>query len=109
MAKLKSQLLVNAALRLADQQVIPFYVIKKGDPDSGIIFIEVEETMSHSRLYTRAINFEGIYEYRSISGEAPLPNDEISAMVAREISRDDDCWVISTAGEKGLQLFTQMT
>lgn len=109
MAKLKSQLLVNAAMRLADQQVIPFYVMKKGDPDSGIIFIEVEDTMTHARLYTRAINFDGIYEYRAISGEEPLPNDEISAMVAREIDRDDDCWVISTTGEKGLQLFTQMT
>ena len=109
MAKLKSQLLVNAAMRLADQNSIPFYVVKKGDPDSGVIFIEIEEDLTHSRLYTRAINFDGYYEYRAISGEAALPTAEIAEIVAREIDRDSDCWVVSTAGEKGLQLFTQMT
>ena len=109
MAKLKTQLLVNAALRLADQQVIPFYVIKKGDPDSGMIFIEVEASHSHSSLYCRSLNFDGIYEYRAISGDEPLPRYEISEMIEREIGRDDDCWVISTQGEKGLQLFTQIT
>ena len=109
MAKLKSQLIVNAAMRLADQQVIPFYVLKKGDPDSGIIFVEVEDGPAMSRLFTRAINFDGFYEYRAISGDTPLPRYEISEMIDREIGRDDDCWVIATAGEKGLQLFTQIT
>ena len=109
MAKLKSQLLVNAAMRLADQGIIPFYVLKKGDPDSGILFIEVEEDAQHARLYTRALNFDGIYEYRAISGDAALPRMDISGMIEREIARDDDCWVISTVGEKGLQLFTQIT
>ena len=108
MAKLKSELIVNAAMRLADAQIIPFYVLKKGDPDSGIIFIEVEDDMSHSRLYTRAINFDGLYEYRAISGDGPVPRLQIQEMIEREIDRDNDCWIISTAGEKGLQLFTQM-
>ena len=109
MAKLKSQLLVNAAMRLADQNIIPFYVMKKGDPDSGIIFIEIEASHTHSSLYSRALNFEGHYEFRSISGDVPLPRFEIAERIEREISRDDDCWVISTTGEKGLQLFTQIS
>jgi len=109
MGKLKSQLLVNAAMRLADKAVIPFYVLQKGDPDSGIIFIEVEEDAHHSRLYTSAINFEGVYEYRAISGDAPLLRMDIQQMIEREIDRDPDCWVISVVGEKGLQLFTQIT
>lgn len=109
MGKLKSQLIVNAAMRLADRDLIPFYVLKKGDPDSGIIFIEVEDDANHAQLYTRALNFDGIYEYRAISGTAPIPRLDISEMIEREIKRDDDCWVISTVGEKGLQLFTQIT
>ena len=109
MSKLKTHLLINAAMRLADQNVIPFYVMKKGDPDSGMIFIEVESSHSHSRLYCRSLNFEGHYEYRAISGDEPLPRFEISDMIEREIGRDEDCWVISTEGEKGLQLFTQIT
>ena len=109
MGKLKSQLIVNAAMRLADKDVIPFYVLKKGDPDSGIIFIEVEQDAHHAKLYTRALNFDGVYEYRAISGPEPRPRVDISELIEREIKRDDDCWVISTVGEKGLQLFTQMT
>ena len=54
MGKLKSQLIVNAAMRLADKKVIPFYVLKKGDPDSGIIFIEVEQDAQSAQLYTDA-------------------------------------------------------
>ena len=102
-------MLVNAAMRMADKDIIPFYVIKKGDPDSGIIFIEVEESLTHASLYSRTINFDGFYEYRPISGTQPVPRADVSAMIEREINRDDDCWVISTVGEKGLQLFTQMT
>ena len=109
MGKLKTQLLVNAAMRLADKDVIPFYVTKKGDPDSGIIFIEVEASHTHSMLYTRTLNFEGFYEYRAISGDEPLPRPDIMALIDREIDRDSDCWVISVEGEKGLQLFTQIT
>ena len=109
MGKLKSQLIVNAAMRLADRDLIPFYVLKKGDPDSGIIFIEVEDDANHAQLYTRALNFEGVYEYRAISGLTPIPRLDISEMIEREIKRDEDCWVISTVGEKGLQLFTQIT
>ena len=109
MTKLKTKMLVNAAMRLADQNFIPFYVMKKGDPDSGMIFIEVEASHSHSSLYSRSLNFDGVYEYRSISGDEPLPRFEISDMIEREIGRDDDCWVVSTEGEKGLQLFTKIT
>ena len=108
MGKLKSHMIVNAAMRLADKHVIPFYVLKKGDADSGILFIEIEEDMAHSTLYSRTINFDGHYEYRAISGDAPRPRFEIAQMIEREISRDDDCWVIATTGEKGLQLFTKM-
>ena len=109
MGSLKTQLLVTAASRLADQQTISFYVLKKGDPDSGQIFIEVEESLTHSRLYSRTINFDGLYEFHAISGEEAAPRAEISAMIEREIARDEDCWVIETRGEKGLQLFTQIT
>ena len=108
MGKLKSHMIVTAAMRLADQHIIPFYVLKKGDPDSGSIFIEIEADHQHSTLYSRAITFEGFYEYRSVSGNDPLPRHEISEMIEREIRRDDDCWVIATQGEKGLQLFTEM-
>ena len=108
MPKLKSHMIVTAAMRLADQQIIPFYVLKKGDPDSGSLLIEIETDSQHSTLYSRAITFEGIYEYRPISGDAPRPRFEISEMIEREIDRDSDCWVIATTGEKGLQLFTEM-
>ena len=108
MGKLKTHMIITAAMRLADQKIIPFYVMKKGDPDSGALLIEIETDSQHSVLYSRAINFDGIYEYHPISGEVPRPRFEIADMIEREISRDDDCWVIATTGEKGLQLFTEM-
>lgn len=108
MAKLKSQIIINAAMRLADQQVIPFYVLKKGDADSGNIFVEIEETATTSILYSRALNFDGIYEYRAISGDTPRPRYEIAEMIEREIDRDNDCWVVATSGQKGLQIFSEI-
>ena len=42
MARLKSGHIINAAMRLADRQHIPFYVMKKGDADSGVLFVEIE-------------------------------------------------------------------
>jgi len=109
MGKLKTQHLVNAAMRLADQELIGFYVTKKGDPDSGIIFIECDVNGRQSMLYARAMSFEGVYEYTAISGEAPRDRHDIAALIEREVARDQDCWVISVEGQKGLQIFEQIT
>ena len=109
MARLKSSHIVNAAMRLADQDHIPFYVTKKGDADSGVLFIEIEIDAQHSTLYTRMINLDGIYDYLPISGDEPRDRLEVAALIEREIQRDSDCWVISIEGQKGLQIFKQIT
>ena len=109
MARLKSGHIVNAAMRLADQSHIPFYVMKKGDADSGVLFIEIENSAMTSTLYTRMINLDGVYEYLPISGDEPRDRLEVAALIEREMQRDSDCWVISIEGQKGLQIFQQIT
>ena len=109
MARLKTGHIVNAAMRLADQDHIPFYVMKKGDVDSGVLFIEIEEDAHKSTLYTRMINIDGVYEYLPISGDEPRDRLEVASLIEREIQRDSDCWVISIEGQKGLQIFQQIT
>ncbi|MGC6537620.1 MAG: DUF1491 family protein [Candidatus Puniceispirillaceae bacterium] len=108
MARLKTQLFVNAASRLADSEIIPFYVLKKGDADSGALFVEVEEDSQNSILYSWSLSFEGDYEFIAISGDAAKPRYEIAEQIEREIARDADCWVVSVAGQKGLLLFSQI-
>ena len=40
--RLKTNIVIDAALRQANNLAIPAYISKKGDPDAGAIFLELE-------------------------------------------------------------------
>ena len=105
MPRLKTEMLVSAALRLADRHAISAAIMHRGDPDAGALFLEIEKGMHQAKLLCRVTAFDGGYEWLCIGEDGwQLPID-IQELVARERDRDPDCWVVSVQDAQGRNIF----
>ena len=105
MPRLKTEILVSSAMRLADSKMISAAILHRGDPDAGALFVEIEKSFSEARLLCRTIGFDGGYEWICLSGEGWQHPSDISAMIMRERARDPDCWVVSVQDPDGRNIF----
>lgn len=105
MARLKTEILVSAALRLADQQNIAAAILHRGDPDAGAIFLEVEKSLTDAMLLCRVTAFDGGYEWLPVGDEGWHLPFIIQELIAKERSRDPDCWVVSVQDAKARNIF----
>ena len=53
----KTNIIIDAALRKANNLAIPAYIFKKGDPDAGAIFLELETDLDCVHLFHRRFDF----------------------------------------------------
>ena len=56
--RLKTNIVIDAALRQANILAIPAYIFKKGDPDAGAIFLELETDLDCVHLFHRRFDFD---------------------------------------------------
>lgn len=104
-ARLTSELLVAASLRRADQLGIAAVVLRRGDPDAGSLFVEIEKSAAEAALLGRVTSFEGGYEWVRLTGAGWVAPAEVTERLAREQARDPDCWVISVQDTGGRNIF----
>lgn len=99
-ARLKSSLLVAAILRRYDQEVIPAYIRRKGDPDAGTILLKISLGPLHAILLGQARNAEGRAGWLRLGGERIYDTDAERA-IEKAVQRDPDLYVIEVEDGKG--------
>ena len=107
---LKTSLIIKSASILAKKDGVPIYIIKKGDPDAGIIFIKIDNLDGKIKLLRRNLNYvieknKSFIEYVNL-----FPNEKIDFTKARkridsEIMIDPDCWVVEIEDKNGKNYF----
>ena len=119
MSRLTTQMQVDAALRLASALNIFALVQKKGDPESGAILLEIQIDRHQSMLLARQIKFDlsishsghaedspdDGYEWVAITGDTPVPAQECSARLEKEMRYDPDCWVVVVEDTEARNIF----
>ena len=103
--RLKSDFVISAALRKANSMAISAFIHKKGDPDSGAIFIELETGKDCVQLLYRRFDFDENEIWECLNKGEPQPAYIISEQIEREITRDPDCWVISVQDKQARNIF----
>lgn len=103
--KLRTDIVVNAALRKANKLAIPAFILKKGDPDAGAIFLEIEIEKDFVHLLYRRFDFDEIEIWEYLNKGNPQPANVIEKQIQREICRDPDCWVVSVQDRKARNIF----
>jgi hypothetical protein len=104
--RLKSEIWVKAYLRRAAVGGCPGAVVRHGDDDAGAIFIKVATLDGKALVFGPApAGFDGGNEERRF---CPLlkgsraTEDEIDAVMTREIRFDSDLWIVEIESREGI-------
>jgi hypothetical protein len=92
-ARVKAEIWVSMALRLANIAGRAGTVLRKGDPDSGGILC-VLRGREGLVVLTQVRDAEGRLAWMRGSGAAPVDDQAADAYVERQVKRDPDLWVV---------------
>ena len=99
-ARLKARLLVQAILRRYDQEAIPAYIRRKGDPDSGTVLLKIALGPQQALLLSQARDAEGRPGWLRQGGGA-ISEADAEAAIEKAVKRDPDVYVMEVEDSKG--------
>jgi hypothetical protein len=92
--RLSAKLVAAACLNAAAFAGRPAVVLRKGDPDSGVIFVKVVARSGFATLYGQSRGDEDESDWRRTMGPDPVPEAEVDDRIAREQRFDPDIWAL---------------
>jgi hypothetical protein len=98
--RVKTQLLVQAILRRYDQEAIPAYIRRKGDPDAGTVLLKIALGPQTAILLGQARNAEGLAGWLQLGG-GPISDANAELAIAKAAQRDPDIYVIEVEDARG--------
>lgn len=103
--RLKTGLVIEAALRLATQQAIPMVVARRGDADAGAILIKLNQLEHGFMVLAQTRSLEGELGWLRATGPEAVDEQAAEAYIARQVKRDPDLWVVEIEDRTGRHLF----
>jgi len=103
--RLKTGLVIHAALRLATQQAIPMVVARRGDADAGAILIKLNQLEHGIVVLAQTRTLDGELGWLRATGAEPVDEQTAEAYITRQVKRDPDLWVVEIEDRAGRYLF----
>jgi len=97
MARVKSALLVSAALRFADKELIDCVLVHRGDADAGTIFVHIDARDGRHQILARILDFDGGYDWRVITSSEWVDADAAKTRLDLELAQDPDAFVVEVS------------
>ena len=92
--RLKTELWVQAQVRLCDRGLIPIAILRKGDPDRGAVMLRLARRDRRCLVLRRITTFEGEPGWMIVAGGGEVSEEDASAFAEREVARDRDLWIV---------------
>ena len=97
MTRVKSAILVSAALRYADKELIDCVLVHRGDSDAGAIFVHIDARDGRHQILARTLDFDGRYNWRVITSTKWVDADAAKTRLDRELALDPDAFVVEVS------------
>tara|TARA_B100000989_G_scaffold281477_2_gene245742 strand:+ start:148 stop:474 length:327 start_codon:yes stop_codon:yes gene_type:complete len=97
MTRVKSSILVSAALKCADKELIDCVLVHRGDADAGAIFVHIDARDGRHQILARNFDFDGKYNWQVITGTEWVDADAAKTRLDRELALDPDAFVIEVS------------
>ena len=97
MTRVKSAILVSAALRYADKELIDCVLVHRGDADAGTIFVHIDARDGRHQILSRSLDFDGMYNWQVITTTDWVDAEAAKTRLDRELARDPDAFVVEVS------------
>ncbi|MEL0105764.1 MAG: DUF1491 family protein [Rhodospirillales bacterium] len=98
--RIRTQIWVQAQIRVCDQRNIAIFVRKKGDVDAGAVLIKLNGFAEGSIVLTQVTGADRT-EWMRGTGDAPVSDHEAEEYIERQLKWDPDVWVLEIEDPKG--------
>ena len=109
MARMKTEMLVGAALRIASGELIDCVVLRRGNAEAGAILVHIDDLDGRHRLLARALEFDGTYGWRPVvsgpQNDGWATSEAVETRLRREMEIDPDAWVLAIQDAKARNPF----
>ena len=97
MTRVKSAILVSAALRCAGKEMIDCVLVHRGDADAGAIFLHIDVGDGRHQILARSVGLGGVYDWQVITSTQWVDADAAKARLARELAQDPDAFIVEVS------------
>ena len=109
MTRLKTEILVGAAIRCAGAELIDCVMLRRGNADAGAILVHIDALDGRHKLLARALEFDGSYGWRPVvagpEGDGWAAREAVEARLQREMDIDPDAYVLEIQDRHGRNPF----
>ena len=92
--RLKSGIWIQAQIRMCTVSNLSTYVIKRGDPDAGAIFLHVNKLNGENFVYYQTRTMSGQIAWSQSNGKTPLNENEAYEYLEKQKKHDPDLWIL---------------
>lgn len=103
--RLKTRIVVQAALRASTMRGIPAVVARHGDDDAGTIILKINRRDLGCSVLVQTRTPSGELAWLKATGEAEVDEATADAYIARQVQRDPDLWVVEIEDRAGRSMF----
>ena len=105
MSRLRADIWIQAYLRRLELNLIPAYVLAKGDPTAGTVIVKTARLDGTARARERS--FDPMTGARVWVILSDRPETEVDAVLARQRRIDPDLWIIEVENRDGRDLLDE--
>jgi len=107
MARLTTAMLVAAVMAEANREMVSVVLTHRGDAERGAMFVRLEGRNGQARIEGRHHDPNKGYVWAALHDDAWIESPAADAILEKQISYDQDCWVINVDSPEGLNPFAQ--
>ncbi|MBL41548.1 MAG: hypothetical protein CMM49_02680 [Rhodospirillaceae bacterium] len=92
--RVKSEIIVDACIKIADQNFLPISIVKKGDSERGEILLRIINRVNKSLFYRSKFDLNINFSWQTAGSGVFLDVSESIEFIAKEKKIDLDIWII---------------
>ena len=103
--RIPTKLFIDANISRCQGMNIPVYIVKKGDPNSGMILLKILDADYKCRLFGQMRDMDGVLKWFDRTGDEAIPEGEAGQIAAALANSDPDLWVVEVETRDGKNPF----